>query len=257
MNRELLCSSVLGVLLAACGSPPAMTLTGSGGAGGEDGASSTGGGGEGGGAPVSCGGSLGDTCSETEYCDIREPGAEVCDEHAIGVCVARPRVGECPEDCPGVCGCDQRVHCNECLARAAGVRASKDTSCSSGEYVVGVNDRVYVHSADLEANRCLTLSLAWPTESDPRFTGVELPEHWALLEVMLTGEMRDCTAPRTPDDDGLHVVIGATGAMSWEPEPDTGIPCVIDMDVTVALEGEPGTYHVEATGVVVDNTCLW
>ncbi|WP_437731786.1 hypothetical protein [Sorangium sp. So ce1335] len=256
MNGVLPGSALLGLLLASC-SAPLPVEPGSAGAGGEDGAVWTGGGGDGGGAPVPCGGSEGDTCSETEYCDAGEAAAEACNDDAAGVCAARPRPQDCPEDCPGVCGCDQRVYCNECLARAAGVKASKDTACSSGDYVIGAQDRVYVHSADLETNRCLTLSLAWPGESDPRFTGVELPLYWALLDVALTGDMRACTVPRTPGGDGLHVVTGASGAMSWESEPNTGIPCVVDMDVTVELEGEPGTYRVEETGVVVDNTCLW
>ncbi|MGK3959429.1 hypothetical protein WMF38_41085 [Sorangium sp. So ce118] len=254
MNRELLGSALLGLLLAACGDAAVEAQPGGGGAGGEGGASSTGGGGSGGGAPVACG-SAGESCGEAEYCDMGEAG-DACAGDERGECAARPRVQDCPEECPGVCGCDQRTYCNECLARAAGVNASKDTSCASADYEIGGRDRVFVHNADLEANRCLTLSLAWPAESDPRFTGVALPEHWALLDVWLTGEMRECAGQRTPDDDGPYVVTGATGMMSWESEPDTGIPCVIDMDITVALEGEPGTEHIQAAGVLVDNTCL-
>ncbi|WP_437480177.1 hypothetical protein WME75_35055 [Sorangium sp. So ce1014] len=257
MNRRLLGSALFGLLLAACGDDT-ETLPGSGGEGGGGaggaGASSTGGGG--GGAPVVCGGSAGATCGETEYCDTRETADDACPGEAQGVCVPRPSLGDCPEDCPGVCGCDQRVYCNACLAHAAGMNASEDTSCASADYVIGAHDSVYVHHADLEANRCLTLYLAWPTESPPHFADVELPEFWALLSVSLTGEMRDCTQPRTPDADGLHDVTGAAGTMSWEPEPVTGIPCIIDMDITATLDGGPETERFEATGVVVDNTCL-
>ncbi|WP_437809378.1 hypothetical protein [Sorangium sp. So ce1078] len=67
--------------------------------------------------------------------------------------------------------------------------------------------------------------------------------------------MRDCTMPRTRSSDGLYVVTGATGSMSWEAEPATGVPCIIDMDINAALHGEPGTERFQATGVVVDTTC--
>ncbi|XXX74524.1 hypothetical protein WMF30_43440 [Sorangium sp. So ce134] len=253
MNRALLGSALFGLLTAACGDDAAP---GSGGAGGSRDVVGTGGAdasSTGGGAPVACGGSAGATCGETEYCETPD---DACPGEAEGVCAPRPSRGDCPEECPGVCGCDQRVYCNACLAHAAGVNASEDTSCASGDYKIGEHDRVYVHHADLEANRCLTLSLASPTESDPRFAGVELPEFWAVLGVALTGEMRDCTEPRTPDPDERYAVTGATGTLSWEAEPSTGIPCVIDMDITVTLDGEPATERFQATGVVVGNTCL-
>ncbi|WP_437333246.1 hypothetical protein [Sorangium sp. So ce394] len=89
-----------------------------------------------------------------------------------------------------------------------------------------------------------------------RASGVELPELWALLDVALTGELRDCTEPRTPGEEGRYPVTGAAGTLSWEPEPNTGIPCVVDMDITVTLDGEPATERFQATGVLVDNTCL-
>ena len=31
----------------------------------------------------------------------------------------------CPQDCPGVVGCDGKVYCNECMANAAGVRVER------------------------------------------------------------------------------------------------------------------------------------
>ncbi|KYF78205.1 hypothetical protein BE18_38055 [Sorangium cellulosum] len=60
-----------------------------------------------------------------------------------------------------------------------------------------------------------------------RASGVELPELWALLDVALTGGMRDCTEPRTPGEEGRYPVTGAAGTMSWEPEPNTGISWVV------------------------------
>ncbi|MBK7944114.1 MAG: hypothetical protein IPJ85_01860 [Flavobacteriales bacterium] len=35
----------------------------------------------------------------------------------------------CTEDCPGVCGCDGRTYCNECMARREGVRVVGQGEC--------------------------------------------------------------------------------------------------------------------------------
>jgi len=59
---------------------------------------------------------------------------------ALGAC---RKSGDCPDpdlrakhendictmDCPGVCGCDGRTYCNECMARRAGVKVVKQGEC--------------------------------------------------------------------------------------------------------------------------------
>ncbi|WP_437710377.1 hypothetical protein WMF45_36615 [Sorangium sp. So ce448] len=269
MRRELLGSVLCGLLLAACSDDENVSPIGAGGAGGAGGmggaggstsssagggTTGDGGGGSGGAAPVACGGSAGATCGETEYCATPDLA---CAAEAQGECTPRPRVGECPDECQGVCGCDQRTYCNECMAHAAGVNASRDTVCASADYVIADHDRVYVHHADLREDRCLAISIAAFADSDPLYAGVELEDLWGVLDVALTDQMDDCTGPGMPrDDERTYAVAGATGTMSWEAEPNTGIPCIIDMDITVTLDGEPGTLRFQETSVVVDNTCL-
>lgn len=61
-------------------------------------------------------------CPPSEFCDF--PG-ETCGPQ--GTCSAQP--GGCPEDCPGVCGCDGEFYCNGCMAQASGVDVSDDDGC--------------------------------------------------------------------------------------------------------------------------------
>jgi hypothetical protein len=37
--------------------------------------------------------------------------------------------GICPQDCPGVCGCDGKTYCNECIANSQGIKVDKDEPC--------------------------------------------------------------------------------------------------------------------------------
>ncbi|WP_437793663.1 hypothetical protein [Sorangium sp. So ce693] len=258
MRHELLGSVLCGLLLAACSDDEQVSPIGGGGAGGDAsssaGGGATGDGGGGGAAPVACGGDAGATCGEAEYCATPDT---TCAGDAQGECAPRPRVGRCPDECQGVCGCDQRTYCNECMAHAAGVNASSDTACASADYVIADHDVVYVHHADLREDRCLVISIASFADSDPLYAGIELEGLWGVLDVALTDQMGDCTDTGMPDpDERAYAVTGATGTMTWEAEPETGIPCVIDMDITLTLDGEPGTLRFRETGVVVDNTCL-
>jgi hypothetical protein len=38
--------------------------------------------------------------------------------------------GACPEDCPGVCGCDGNTYCNECEANRVGIEVIDDRVCN-------------------------------------------------------------------------------------------------------------------------------
>jgi hypothetical protein len=80
-------------------------------------------------------------CAAGQYCAGTGCGT-------AGTCVPRPDT--CPDYCldPGVCGCDGRLYCNECLAEVAGTRVdpqnlclpppcTTNAQCPSGDYCAG------------------------------------------------------------------------------------------------------------------------
>lgn len=129
----LLVAATLSLVVAACGG---NTGGGNGGNGGDTGGGDTGGGGAGGdtgggntggGSGVMCGGFAGLTCSDDEYCDY--PDDAMCGAtDQSGTCEPRPEA--CQEDCPGVCGCDGKFYCNDCIAAQAGVDVDPNASCT-------------------------------------------------------------------------------------------------------------------------------
>lgn len=83
----------------------------------------------------SCGGFLGLTCADTEYCDY--PDGSMCGAaDQLGVCRARP------DDCllPGgvpVCGCDGEEYLGECSAYLAGTDVAYIGECRApGDFVI-------------------------------------------------------------------------------------------------------------------------
>lgn len=117
-------------------SSPSPTGTGgsggtgaTGGTGGEGGTAGTGGGVPDGATPAACGGFASLRCPDPDlsYCDYND-ATTVCGQGDIqGVC--RPRPTECPQDCPGVCGCDGYFYCNECVAYQAGIDVHPGATC--------------------------------------------------------------------------------------------------------------------------------
>ena len=37
--------------------------------------------------------------------------------------------GICTQDCPEVCGCDDKTYCNECIANSKGIKILKNGPC--------------------------------------------------------------------------------------------------------------------------------
>jgi hypothetical protein len=67
-------------------------------------------------------------CAADEFC--QRTGGNLCDPlNVTGQCAPRPEA--CPENCPGVCGCDGLTYCNACLANAAGVNVAEDGTCEA------------------------------------------------------------------------------------------------------------------------------
>lgn len=249
MHRVVLGSLVLGLLLVAC-SDTDQPARGSGGAPSTD-ASGSGGGG---GAPVACGGSEGATCGEEELCV--HPGGTCGTGDEPGQCVARPTWVSCPRRCTPVCGCDRKAYCNECLAHAAGVNVSNETTCISAYYETGGSDTLSVFKADLENNRCTRVVLVSPHQNGPN-VDVELPVSWGVSRMSFTQRAADCKFP-FPSDARLinRPVASVTGRLGWDDSPTIGIPCTLDVDITVTFSDDTEDEHLRATGVPIDNGCL-
>jgi hypothetical protein len=90
---------------------------GAGGNGGRGSGGDFGVGARGGGAGPRCGGMANIRCDDDLYCVF--PDRACGTESYWGECWRRP--SECPEDCPGVRGCDTRLYCNACVAAWQGV----------------------------------------------------------------------------------------------------------------------------------------
>ncbi len=77
-------------------------------------------------APTLCGGWLGNTCEDDEYCNY--PVSAMCGAaDAGGVCAPRPEA--CTTLEMPVCGCDSQTYSNSCFAAAAGVGIGSNSAC--------------------------------------------------------------------------------------------------------------------------------
>ena len=76
-----------------------------------------------------CGGLLGQSCANGEFCDF-PPETRCGSGDQTGTCTAIPTNG-CDKSLIRVCGCDGKTYDNACLARAAGVSVAATGACST------------------------------------------------------------------------------------------------------------------------------
>lgn len=101
---------------------------------------------------------LGTSCGAARYCDY----ADTCGEdESAGACTSRPT--DCPEDCPGVCGCDGRAYCNACLAAQNGFDVDPDGECEPSDDPCVAMDATSAADCDrivgfaYDGTRCVTI----------------------------------------------------------------------------------------------------
>ena len=115
--RRLICVVLCALLAAglACGDD-----------GQDDGSGATG---------AMCGGFAGLACPDTHVCDFPAESCGMAD--MAGVC--QPRPDGCDDNFEPVCGCDGKVHSNECEARAAGTDVAIAGGCQApqGSFACG------------------------------------------------------------------------------------------------------------------------
>jgi hypothetical protein len=88
----------------------------------------------GGAQPGACGGLLGLSCADNEFCDY-PPDALCGAADATGTCATRPDA--CTQEYVPVCGCDGTSYGNACTARAAGVSVASEGECADEGTVCG------------------------------------------------------------------------------------------------------------------------
>jgi len=215
-----------------------------------------------GGPPQACGGKAGIPCASDEWCDYAEGNCGAWDN--MGICMKKP--SGCPEDCPGVCGCDGLFHCNACNAHESGVDdAPGNTSClpqpdaGSDQYSAqawsGGLDHILIYKADWTRNVCLTIHLAAPHQP---IAGFSTPDGWGLASASISNNAANC-AGGTSTGDPVVSTQTVTGSVVFGMGDGGYMPCSLNVHATLVFTSGPSWVYpnelMNADGVVVGGGC--
>jgi hypothetical protein len=227
-----------GFILQACSGEVTERTSATSGAGG----TAPDGGGTGGSTPEQCSISPELPCSGSTFCAWRNTGFCGSDNDS-GTCQPRPEI--CTEDCPGVCGCDGKLYCNACSARAAGVDVSNTEECFSGTggsggtvSAVGLATdvpRFMIFKADPARDVCFRLMVEG---FDNAGIGIMTPAGWSVGSAEVTDHASDCALtngyPAPPQGSSAQATKGA-GSITID---NPFFPCKVTIHATLSFDAQ-------------------
>ncbi|MBW2459424.1 MAG: hypothetical protein JRI68_33335 [Deltaproteobacteria bacterium] len=172
-------------------------------------------------------------CPPYQYCEF--PG-QIC--VGQGVCTTKPT--ECDDDCPGICGCDGEVYCNECEAKANGTDGAEfGCDLSDVEYAVA----------------------AWPGGPSPGAYQINVQPPWGIVAAAGTNSATDCLDWQAPQQGSGNVPFIGNGDITWQLESGMFYPCELTVDLVMVLEDTPppnlqGSEPFTAQDLVVVGGCF-
>ena len=210
-----------------------------------------------------CGGATGAKCAISEWCQWDPPGSCGGFDNT-GTCQPKPQ--GCPADCPGVCGCDGQFYCNACEASAWGVDVSGGDVCffdggPPDEYNAFMlptdAPRYMITKTENTANRCLMIVVGG--NLGPGNTNIDVTMGWSVEMIAITPSAADCTPGLSWPPPNAVKADKAKGSIKQD---ESGWPCVVDVDVTIAFPPgspawvPPDDFMQASTLIIANGSCL-
>lgn len=141
-----------------------------------------------------------------------------------------------------------------------GVTTGEEEGVYVARYFAGGLDRVMIRKAELQSDRCTSLTLVWPgdgltNQNDP----IDRPAGWGIEAASITQGAQACLQWDPPDPPAVEDSAGL-GVITWMTSEPWMCPPTLDIEVTLEfISGDlpwvPMKEQLSATGLVVDG-CL-